>query len=83
MRVVNITKQLKKYNIPYELKEVTVPTYNGWDSVVKKAIINKSHIVKLLSILEKSDHKDSDGKDISLKRIIMIKSLYKFMDKLA
>ncbi len=82
MSVNNITKQLIKYNIPYNIEWVNIITFAGSKSRVKKAIVEKSHVVKLLSIVENLDHKDSDGKDISRKRNTMIKSLYKFMEKL-
>ena len=82
MSVNNITKQLIKYNIPYNIEWVNIITFAGSKSRVKKAIVEKSHVVKLLSIVESLDHKDSDGKDISRKRNTMIKSLYKFMEKL-
>ena len=82
MSVNNITKQLIKYNIPYNVEWVDIVTFVGSKSRVKKAIVTKSHVVKLLSIIENLDHKDSDGKDISRKRNTMIKNLYKFIEKL-
>lgn len=82
MSVNNITKQLIKYNIPYNVEWVDIVTFAGYKAKVKKAIVTKSHVVELLSIVESLDHKDSDGKDISRKRNTMIKSLYKFMENM-